>query len=102
MAASGRRKRFGYRVNAVGGNGEYFVNNSDLTRKMISVAADARPFDHTVVEGFYSHYNLEQRGFPGWFTYGRAERAQPVRLRSGRGAGSGRSKATASRTPAST
>jgi iron complex outermembrane receptor protein len=67
----GASKRFGYRVNAVGGNGEYFVNNAHLTRKMISVAADARPFDRTVVEVFYSHYNLEQRGFPGWFTYGR-------------------------------
>jgi iron complex outermembrane receptor protein len=67
----GASKRFGYRVNAVGGNGEYFVDNANLTRKMISVAADARPFDRTVVEIFYSHYNLAQRGFPGWFTYGR-------------------------------
>ena len=30
------------------------------------------PFDRTVVDVFYSHYNLQQRGFPGWFTYGRA------------------------------
>ena len=68
----GATKWFGYRVNAVGGNGEYFVNNSDLTRKMVSVAADARPFDRTVLDAFFSHYNLEQRGFPGWFTYGRS------------------------------
>ena len=68
----GASRRFGYRVNAVGGDGQYVVNNSDLTRKMISVAADARPFDQTVIEGFFSHYDLEQRGFPGWFTYGRA------------------------------
>jgi iron complex outermembrane recepter protein len=65
-------RRFGYRVNALGGNGETFVNGSELTRKMISAAGDVRPFEHTVVEAFYSHYNLEQRGFPGWFTYGRA------------------------------
>jgi len=64
--------RFGYRVNAVGGNGETFVNDSQLTRTMISAAGDARPFDRTSIEAFYSHYNLEQRGFPGWFTYGRA------------------------------
>ena len=67
-------RRFGYRVNALGGNGETFVRNSDLTRKMVSLAGDVRPFDRTVVEAFYSHYNLEQRGFPGWFTYGRANR----------------------------
>jgi iron complex outermembrane receptor protein len=68
----GASKRFGYRVNAVGGHGQYFVDQSDLTRRMISVAADAKPFERTIVEGFYSHYNLEQRGFPGWFTYGRS------------------------------
>ena len=63
---------FGYRLNAVAGGGESFVRNSDLTRGMFSVAGDVRPFDRTVVEAFYSHYNLEQRGYPGWFTYGRA------------------------------
>ena len=56
---------FGYRVNALGGDGETFVSNGDLTRKMVSLAGDVRPFDRTVVEAFYSHYNLEQRGFPG-------------------------------------
>jgi len=68
----GKDRRFGYRVTAVGGDGETFVNGSQLTRKMISAAGDVRPFDRTVIEAFYSHYNLEQRGFPGWFTYGRA------------------------------
>jgi iron complex outermembrane recepter protein len=68
----GPGRRFGYRVNALGGNGEAFVDGSDLTRTMISAAGDVRPFERTVVEAFYSHYNLEQRGFPGWFTYGRA------------------------------
>jgi hypothetical protein len=47
---------------------------------MISLAGDVRPFDRTVVEAFYSHYNLEQRGFPGWFTYGRANRTSPFIL----------------------
>ncbi len=73
----GPSKRFGYRVNAVGGNGEYFVKHADLTRKMVSVAADARIFDSTLVDAFYSHYDLEQRGFPGWFTYGRPNARAP-------------------------
>jgi iron complex outermembrane receptor protein len=70
----GPGRRFGYRVNAVGGDGETFVRGGNLTRKMVSLAGDVRPFDRTVVEAFYGHYNLEQRGFPGWFTYGRANR----------------------------
>jgi len=77
---AGTNRMFGYRVNAVGGDGETFVNNGDLTRKMISVAGDVRPFDGTAVEAFYSHYNLEQRGFPGWFTYGRSSRTSPFIL----------------------
>jgi iron complex outermembrane receptor protein len=77
---AGTNRMFGYRVNAVGGDGETFVNNGDLTRKMISLAGDVRPFDRTAVEGFYSHYNLEQRGFPGWFTYGRSSRTSPFVL----------------------
>ena len=39
---------------------------------LASLAADVRPFAHTTIEGFYSYYNVVQRGFPGWFTYGRA------------------------------
>jgi iron complex outermembrane receptor protein len=74
----GPNRRFGYRFNALGGDGQMFVRGSDLTRKMVSVAGDVRPFERTVVEAFYSHYNLEQRGFPGWFTYGRAN-ARAVR-----------------------
>ena len=70
----GPGRRLGYRVNAVGGHGEMFVRNSDLTRRMVSLAGDVRLFEQTVVEAFYSHYNLEQRGFPGWFTYGRSNR----------------------------
>ncbi|HLG54098.1 MAG TPA: TonB-dependent receptor [Vicinamibacterales bacterium] len=70
----GPNRRFGYRLNALGGNGVMFVRRSDLTRRMVSLAGDVRPFERTVIEAFYSHYNLEQRGFPGWFTYGRSNR----------------------------
>jgi iron complex outermembrane receptor protein len=68
----GPGRRFGYRVNALAGGGEMFVRGSDLDRRLVSVAGDIRPFDRTTVEAFYSYYNLVQRGFPGWFTYGRS------------------------------
>jgi iron complex outermembrane receptor protein len=69
---AGGGRQFGYRANVLFGDGEAFVRNSELKRGLASLAADVRPFAHTVVEGFYSYYNVVQRGFPGWFTYGRA------------------------------
>lgn len=63
---------FGYRANLLAGDGEAFVKDSRLARRLVSLAADARPFKRTVIEGFYSYYHLIQHGFPGWFTYGRA------------------------------
>jgi iron complex outermembrane receptor protein len=68
----GGDKRFGYRANMLFGDGQAFVRNSELKRGLGSLAVDVRPFANTVVEGFYSYYNVVQRGFPGWFTYGRA------------------------------
>jgi len=47
------------------------VKNSESKRGLASLAVDARPFEHTVVEALYSYYHVEQHGFPGWFTYGR-------------------------------
>jgi iron complex outermembrane receptor protein len=73
----GSGRMFGYRANLLAGDGETFVKDSRLARRLVSVAADARPFDRTVIEGFYSYYNLIQRGFPGWFTYGRANNRSP-------------------------
>jgi iron complex outermembrane recepter protein len=67
----GSARRFGYRANLMAADGEAFVRDSRLARRLVSLAGDARPFASTVVEGFYSYYNLIQRGFPGWFTYGR-------------------------------
>jgi iron complex outermembrane receptor protein len=68
---------FGYRANLLAGDGEAFVKDSRLARRLVSLAADARPFDRTVIEGFYSYYHLIQHGFPGWFTYGRANTRTP-------------------------
>jgi iron complex outermembrane receptor protein len=69
---AGSNKLFGYRANVLFGDGTAFVKNSESKRGLASLAVDVRPFEHTVIEGFYSYYHLEQHGFPGWFTYGRA------------------------------
>jgi iron complex outermembrane recepter protein len=69
---AGAHRRFGYRANVLFGDGESFVKDSELKRGLASLAADYKPFTRTVIEGFYSYYNVAQRGFPGWFTYGRA------------------------------
>jgi iron complex outermembrane receptor protein len=69
---TGHNQVFGYRANVMVGGGTAYVKDSDLKRGLGSLAVDARPFEHTVIEGFYSYYHLRQRGFPGWFTYGRA------------------------------
>jgi iron complex outermembrane receptor protein len=71
----GPNKVFGYRLNALTGQGEAFRNDSDLERRLFSFAGDVRPFSRTTVEGLYSYYRVEQRGFPGWFTFGRANAA---------------------------
>ena len=68
----GPDKMFGYRANLLAGTGESFRKDSDLERRLFSFAGDVRPFARTVVDVLYSHYNLVQRGFPGWFTYGRS------------------------------
>jgi iron complex outermembrane receptor protein len=71
----GRNNVFGYRMNALWGGGEAFRNDSELKRRLFSFAGDVRPFAHTTIEGLYSYYNVVQRGFPGWFTFGRASAA---------------------------
>ena len=76
----GRGRIFGYRANLLAGDGETFAKDNRLARRLVSLAADARPFKQTVIEGFYSYYNLIQRGFPGWFTYGRANNRSPFIL----------------------
>jgi len=68
----GPHNMFGYRLNALGGQGEAFRSDSELTRRLFSLAGDVRPFSRTTIEGLVSYYRVEQRGFPGWFTFGRA------------------------------
>src|SRR5262245_42477546 len=68
----GRNNMFGYRLNALVGEGEAFRDDSELKRRLFSFAGDVRPFARTTIDGLFSHYRVEQRGFPGWFTFGRA------------------------------
>jgi len=77
---AGRNRIFGYRANALFGGGDAFVKGSHLERRMTSVAGDVQPFTGTTIEGFFSYYNAEQRGFPGWFTYGRPNNRAPFIL----------------------
>jgi iron complex outermembrane receptor protein len=65
----GKRKMFGYRTNLLLGDGQGYVDHSQLRRQLGAVAADFRPTSHTVIEGNYSYYNLYQHGYPGWFAY---------------------------------
>ena len=65
----GRKKIFGYRTNFLFADGNGYVTHSQLRRQLGAVAVDARPTEHTVIEGNYSYYNLYQHGYPGWFAY---------------------------------
>jgi iron complex outermembrane recepter protein len=65
----GKNKMFGYRTNLLAGDGNGYVNHSQLRRQLASVAGDARVTSHTVLEGNYSYYNVWQHGYPGWFAY---------------------------------
>ena len=65
----GKHKMFGYRTNLLVGDGNGYVDHSQLRRQLASVAGDARVTSHTVIEGNYSYYNVWQHGYPGWFAY---------------------------------
>ncbi len=65
----GKNKMFGYRTNLLAGDGNGYVDHSQLRRQLASVAGDARLTSKTVIEGNYSYYNVWQHGYPGWFGY---------------------------------
>lgn len=66
----GPHKIFGYRSNLLFGSGTAFVDNSFLRRRLAESAFDVRPTDRTLFDVHYSAYDIVQRGYPGWFTYG--------------------------------
>jgi iron complex outermembrane receptor protein len=66
----GPNKIFGYRSNLLFGNGTAYVEASRLRRRLAEFAFDVRPSKHTLIDTHYSAYDIVQRGYPGWFTYG--------------------------------
>ena len=61
---------FGYRLNALFGEGDAWVEHSHQRRALGDLAIDVRPWEHTVLELNYSDYHLVDKGYPGWFSYG--------------------------------
>jgi iron complex outermembrane receptor protein len=59
-----------YRLNAVFGEGDGFVDDSHQRRELGDLGIDVRPWEKTVLELNYSDYSLVDTGYPGWFTYG--------------------------------
>jgi iron complex outermembrane receptor protein len=66
----GPHKIFGYRTNLLFGDGTQFVEASRLRRRLAEFAFDLRPTAHTTLDAHYSVYDIVQRGYPGWFSYG--------------------------------
>jgi iron complex outermembrane receptor protein len=65
----GKNRMFGYRANLLLGDGEGYVDSSQLRRQLAAGAGDVRLTNRTVIEGNFSYYNLFQHGYPGWFAY---------------------------------
>jgi len=61
---------FSYRVNALYGDGDGYVDRSHQRRGLGDVGLDIRRWESTVLELNYSEYSLHDKGYPGWFTYG--------------------------------
>jgi iron complex outermembrane receptor protein len=66
----GPHKIFGYRSNLLYGDGTAFVDRSRLRRRLAEFAFDLKPSNKTIIDAHYSAYDIVQRGYPGWFTYG--------------------------------
>ncbi|RRA48351.1 TonB-dependent receptor [Acidipila sp. EB88] len=66
----GPHKIFGYRSNLLIGEGASYVDGSFLRRRLAEFAFDVKPTDRTTLDAHYSVYDIVERGYPGWFTYG--------------------------------
>jgi iron complex outermembrane receptor protein len=62
----------GYRLNLLSSSGRGFAEHSELNRSLGSLALDIHPNRDTTLELNYQAHDLEQKGYPGWFTYGQA------------------------------
>jgi iron complex outermembrane receptor protein len=61
---------FSYRLNVLDSHGTAYVEHSRLDRQLASLGLAARPSDGTLLELNLSKHHLQQKGYPGWFTYG--------------------------------
>ncbi len=59
-----------FRLNALYGSGDGYVDGSHQRRALGDLGIDVRPWQHGVIELNYSDYSLTNKGYPGWFTYG--------------------------------
>ncbi len=66
----GPRHLFGYRSNLLYSDGGAYVANARQRRRLAEFAFDARPTPKSLVDVSYSAYDVVQRGYPGWFSYG--------------------------------
>lgn len=58
-----------YRLNALYGAGDGWVDESHERRALGDLGIDVRPWENTVLELNYTDYHLTDTGYPGWFTY---------------------------------
>lgn len=66
----GADDKFGYRLNLMHGDGERYVENSNLRRELAGLALDARLTEQTLLELNTSRYIYDQTGYPGSFAIG--------------------------------
>jgi len=65
----GESATFGYRFNVLQADGEGYAAGSNLRRNLVGLALDARLSDSTLIEFLASHYDFNQQGYPGGFSY---------------------------------
>src|SRR6201999_4184000 len=68
----------GYRLNALYGSGDGYVDQSHQRRILGDLGIDIHPWEHGVFELNYSDYSLQDKGYPGWFTYGETIQLPPA------------------------
>jgi iron complex outermembrane receptor protein len=60
----------GYRLNALTGAGDAYVDTSHQRRLLGDLGLDIRAWRNGVLELNFTDYSLKNKGYPGWFTYG--------------------------------
>lgn len=64
---AGDNDRYGYRLNLMHGDGERYVESSNLRRELVGLAVDTRINDQTLLEANASRFIYDQTGYPGGF-----------------------------------